>query len=602
MKKLAKLITCALSVVALTCGIAVYANAEDASDNFMPLRVTVDSSKKFKDVSKESWYKKYVDKAASLELMTGREEDAFCPENNTTRAEFVTVLWRINDSPSSDVEFPFTDLHGGWFTEAVRWTFENNIVEGISPTEFAPDNNITREQIAVILYRYLKNIKADDMVRADISSFPDEKDVSDWAHEAICWAYADGIIEGSEEGDGSLLLIPRENATRAQISALITRFCEKHQDIFSSDDDPAEDDEYKNISCFPINGITKKNFGIPGSNYCLTLQYGTDWDIAKKSDSSYEIRRDDSLIGMIIKGESQDLDKWKTIGSRSAKRGETNIYEYIEKFGSGITLRFRYRYVYEREENGEKRLITVLLSYSDVNSMSTSCLYINSQMNEICSNPKFGYLSDREYKNIIILGNSFIGTSSVGYILDEMLANNNKTCNVTSISRGYASVSTYVNDSEIMRDIGDGIYDAVFICGLYDSDEVRKIGVLQKKCEESGTKLVVFPAHNESRFTIIDALEQNAPIEILDWKAEIDAFISAKKPKDLFCINDSHKHSTKLAGYVGAHMIYRSIYNEVPEAGVKDLISQSYVNKMLGDYVKTGVIRIIDEESINYLG
>lgn len=205
---------------------------------------------------------------------------------------------------------------------------------------------------------------------------------------------------------------------------------------------------------------------------------------------------------------------------------------------------------------------------------------------------RFNDLSElnKERCEILVLGNSFIYSSNIGDIMNELFSNNGKDCYVYAISRGYASVNTYVQDSEIMSDIRAGYYDAVFICGLYGTWELDPLSILDAACTQSGTKLVIFPAHNEDRVTI-DAAERNfKKAYLLDWKAELDALIESGVSKWDLCVNDAHFHSTWTAGYVGAHMAYRAIYGEIPQNGVEYSHDQEMIDDILGDYVNTGII------------
>ena len=108
-----------------------------------------------------------------------------------------------------------------------------------------------------------------------------------------------------------------------------------------------------------------------------------------------------------------------------------------------------------------------------------------------------------------------------------------------------------------------------------------------KACKKSRTKLIIFPAHNEGSKLASIAQQRCEGTYLLDWREEIDELIAVGRSKWYFCINDSHLHSTALAGYVGAHMIYRAIYSEVPEGKMKDSINYKDIQSVLGDYVNT---------------
>ena len=147
--------------------------------------------------------------------------NTFEPNTAMTRAMLVTVLWRYAGQPNEGTN-NFTDVKSDqWYTDAVAWAAHNGIVGGVGNNKFDPNGNITREQMAAILYRYANSNGIDTSARADLSSFPDGNKVSSYANDAIRWAVAEGLINGS---DGKLM--PQGNATRAQVAAILMRFIE----------------------------------------------------------------------------------------------------------------------------------------------------------------------------------------------------------------------------------------------------------------------------------------------------------------------------------------------------------------------------------------
>ena len=177
----------------------------------------------FTDVAEDAWYHDYVIAAYNAGLINGMGEGKFEPETNMTRAMLVTILYRAEGTPSVEgLENPFTDVPAEqWYTDAVIWAANNEIVNGMTATTFEPDTNITREQIAVILYRYAKASGADVSVgeETNILSYPDAETVSEYAVEAMQWAVGSGIINGM---DGKLA--PLANATRAQVATMLVRY------------------------------------------------------------------------------------------------------------------------------------------------------------------------------------------------------------------------------------------------------------------------------------------------------------------------------------------------------------------------------------------
>ena len=169
------------------------------------------------DVPQDAWYHTAVDFMVMHELMLGVDEGRFAPESTMTRAQLVTVLYRIAGEPETDGTHGFTDVADGmWYTDAIAWAVQSGVVNGIGDDKFDPDGYVTREQIATILFRYTKS---EPVTQDKLSAFPDADKASSYAVDALNWAVAEGLINGS---DGKLL--PGETATRAQAAAILTRF------------------------------------------------------------------------------------------------------------------------------------------------------------------------------------------------------------------------------------------------------------------------------------------------------------------------------------------------------------------------------------------
>ena len=178
-------------------------------------------STNFTDVEENGWYHTGVDFMVRNGFMNGVADDEFDVNGSLTRAQLVTILYRIAGEPESTATNPFADVADGqWYTNAVIWAAENGIVKGVNTTTFAPNDQITREQIATILFRYAKAEK----VEGKLAGFPDAEKVSDYAADAMAWAVEQGLINGISESDGKTYLAPQETATRAQIAVILMRY------------------------------------------------------------------------------------------------------------------------------------------------------------------------------------------------------------------------------------------------------------------------------------------------------------------------------------------------------------------------------------------
>ena len=177
----------------------------------------------FTDVAEGAWYYDAVSYAYENGLMTGTSATLFAPSTVTSRAMLATLLWRLEGEPAVTGATSFTDVASGtWYTDAVAWANANGIVTGYGDGRFGPEDTITREQMAVILYRAAKLLGRDVSARADLSGYTDAANVGEYAVEAMQWAVAQGLLTGTDAG----ALLPSGSATRSQAAALLMRFCE----------------------------------------------------------------------------------------------------------------------------------------------------------------------------------------------------------------------------------------------------------------------------------------------------------------------------------------------------------------------------------------
>ena len=179
----------------------------------------------FDDSGRGDWFYDSVVYVYENGLMDGVSDTLFDPDGTVTRAQLVTMLWRLDGEPSVNYALPFTDVSGGeWYAEAVRWAAGEGIVNGVSETEFAPNAAVTREQLAAILHRYAQHKGYDVSIgeSTNILSYSDFASISEYAISAMQWVCGEGIITGVTEST----LEPQGTATRAQSAAILMRFLE----------------------------------------------------------------------------------------------------------------------------------------------------------------------------------------------------------------------------------------------------------------------------------------------------------------------------------------------------------------------------------------
>ena len=176
----------------------------------------------FLDVANGDWFRPYVSFVYGKGMMTGMSDTLFGPNVSTTRGMIVTIIYRMEEATASGVS-PFTDVERDeYYADPIAWASADGVVLGYSETLFGPKDNITREQMAAILYRYCVSKGIDVANYGDLSRFPDGDKVSDYAVEAMRWAVDRGLIAGMDDGR----LDPTGTATRAQVATILNRFCE----------------------------------------------------------------------------------------------------------------------------------------------------------------------------------------------------------------------------------------------------------------------------------------------------------------------------------------------------------------------------------------
>lgn len=174
----------------------------------------------FSDLDPSMWYHDGLHFALESKIMNGTGDGLFSPDAAASRAMIVTILWRMENEPKASAKLTFSDVRAGmWYTEAIRWATSNGIVSGYSADTFDPDGSITREQLAVILWRYAGSARDENL---PLLNYTDAGSISSWAFEAVQWMTVNGILNGV--GDGSLN--PQGSASRAQAATLLMRLAD----------------------------------------------------------------------------------------------------------------------------------------------------------------------------------------------------------------------------------------------------------------------------------------------------------------------------------------------------------------------------------------
>lgn len=332
----------------------------------------------------------------------------------------------------------------------------------------------------------------------------------------------------------------------------------------------------------------QKSFALGNDFLALSLSLPDDWKFSRTGTESYRILRKGKEIG--------------AIGTTApAKIREMQFVDWIEN----DDLYCDYSLIRIGEKDGDiRRLFTALYSCYGIQRL----LYLNVDPTELdedaCAHilweigicPTITPLPERagEPLSIMIFGNSFVRTSEIGDQLRHMIEESGEECAVDAVSISSATMSYLAYNTltqQHVKNIRDGKYNIVFQCGFYYDDDLNAFRTLQQACAESGTRLIIFPAYNERQPVLDKAFAAFPEVRVLNWRQEIYGLIDTGISQWDFCINDSYRHSKPLAGYVGAHMIYRMIFGKLPQPVISERpLTMTYIKSLLLDYPETGVV------------
>lgn len=193
-------------------------------DDYMTNKQTVSYVGLFDDVAAEAWYAPAVDYVKYGRLMYGTGSNLFQPDAQMTRAMLAQVLYELEGAPSvKGLSCPFTDVGGSWYTDAVIWAYNAGVVAGVSATQFAPNEALTREQMVTMLFGYAGREETLSGSDGALAGYQDQASVSGWARAAMAWAVSSGVISGTS----ATTLAPQKIGTRAEVATVLMQFCEQ---------------------------------------------------------------------------------------------------------------------------------------------------------------------------------------------------------------------------------------------------------------------------------------------------------------------------------------------------------------------------------------
>lgn len=356
---------------------------------------------------------------------------------------------------------------------------------------------------------------------------------------------------------------------------------------------PEQEDAYKSLACEKVTDLREVTFFVSNSRTKIHVMFPKNWTL-KKNDRGYSILQASKAIGSVTVSDAVGSETLESVHSDKMVMSGVNIISSINRIASEGETTYNRTISYQyKEAEGNSRTVVITVPYQKIDDDAAWKMVVKTKKTT-APDPKMGVLPlDDDRDSILILGNSFVSSSKIGSILQKMCGS---SFSVEAQSRGYARITTYVQDESVMDRIRSGDFAAVILCGLYDLESVTNLEHMINACAASDTKLAVFPAHNENSSLIGTAALLHPSVLFLDWKEEINSLISSGIDETHFCIADSHKHSTPLAGYVGAHMIYRAIFGKVPTETSFNQVSKAEIS-LLGDYASTGMVSFSKPES-----
>ena len=353
-----------------------------------------------------------------------------------------------------------------------------------------------------------------------------------------------------------------------------------------------------------------KEFFLAGkeSRHALRLLFPPEWSFVK-GEGGYSILEGQSTVGRVFAGTPTDTDM------QSAKSSDYNDIHTEIRIGmltrDGIKEPY-YQCILHFSGDTETEAVSFEIKQSALDSVALK------QYSRATITPITGYKSGATLTldsqnpsgRILLLGNSFLypNYSNICAILQELLELREKELEVTRGAFGYASISQFATAQTgsfptIREDIKNGTYSLVLLCGVYSDEDLSQIATMKALCDEGNAKLALLPAHNENSARISNAIKQYKDVPCLNWQAELNALIDYGMERSDLVYDDAHSHSRPLAGYVGAHLIYRSLFGETPPApsSDSDAITQAELAKLPDGYATEG-FRFIEEKNILRLG
>ena len=351
-------------------------------------------------------------------------------------------------------------------------------------------------------------------------------------------------------------------------------------------------------------------FAADASNTALRIRMPLEWEF-KGENGVYTIKEGDAEVGTVTLGEPEtNTEIFSEVKSQTHSNVLIKTYTGVLEKDKEEQALYRICYSFKDDEDKSRAVtLEILESAMDLQAFQWLSSPEPMPIKDYHKLPSISLEGGNGKKNIAMFGNSFLynGFSGIGIILNDMLAQSKLNYTASAISIGNASITTYATSTDTivkaaMNTIKRGDHSIVFMCGLYSDSDVENLQTIYDACKSSNTKLVIFPAHNENSPQLENAMAKYPDLICLNWRDELDALIEAGVKRSDLCEKDAHSHSKALAGYVGARMIYKSLFGEEPPLLSRncDVITQETVDEKLGDITISPKV-LIPQKKICYL-
>lgn len=322
----------------------------------------------------------------------------------------------------------------------------------------------------------------------------------------------------------------------------------------------------------------------------IAVNIPSDWTLSEQSPKTYSILRNGKEIGRITSELPKNVKEINEV-AKATSNAITTKHE-IHLIETDTEYIYRHSFTFAMEYGTKTYASRLQVDYGELDDAAAKHILESvDKVEHREGNIKIPVTRSNGKDKILIIGNSFVRTSGISDFLKNFISSGKKKTVVNIQSINGAVMRVYATE-EILSPIREGKYSVVFLCGLYYDADIPVINTFLKACEKGGAVLVVFPAHNERYPQIPNAKNQYPNVIFLDWKKEIDDIIATGVNYWEFCENDAYHHSKAPAGYIGAHMIYTALYDEIPAEYTGKRLTMTKIRQLVGDdYIKTGFTR-----------